>query len=592
MLKILKNLTKKEWGLAAISLGLIVFQVWLDLTLPEFMGKITALVQAPGSGLNEILLTGGKMLLLALGSVAVSVIIAGLAARIATNLSSRLRTNLFRKVQSFTMQEINNFSIPSLITRTTNDITQIQMLVVIGLQILIKSPILAVWAIIKIMDKSWQWSLATGFAVAALILVSVIMITLAIPKFKLLQQQTDDLSRVSRENLTGLGVVRAYNAEEYQEEKFDKINNTFTRTNLFSNRLMAALLPSVELIMNGLALSVYWIGAVLISSAAIEARLTLFSDMMVFSSYAIQLLMAFMMIVMVLILIPRASVSANRICEVLETDPAIKDGTINDLHTATPGEVEFKNVSFKYPDAEDYVLQDISFRAGKGETVAFIGATGCGKSTVINLIPRFYDATEGAVYVDGINVKDFTQAALRNKIGYVSQKAILFKGDISSNVSFGSNGTEGVTRDAVVSAISTAQSTDFVEGMEDSYKSYVAPGGTNLSGGQKQRLSIARAIARDPEILIFDDSFSALDYKTDRLLRSELKAHAADATIIIVAQRIGTIKDADKIIVLEEGRVAGMGTHQELMKNCGLYKEIAYSQLSKEELENESRAIQ
>ena len=400
------------------------------------------------------------------------------------------------------------------------------------------------------------------------------------------------MSRVSRENLTGLGVVRAYNAEEYQEEKFDKINNTFTRTNLFSNRLMAALLPSVELIMNGLALSVYWIGAVLISSAAIEARLTLFSDMMVFSSYAIQLLMAFMMIVMVLILIPRASVSANRICEVLETDPAIKDGTINDLHTATPGEVEFKNVSFKYPDAEDYVLQDISFRAGKGETVAFIGATGCGKSTVINLIPRFYDATEGAVYVDGINVKDFTQAALRNKIGYVSQKAILFKGDISSNVSFGSNGTEGVTRDAVVSAISTAQSTNFVEGMEDSYKSYVAPGGTNLSGGQKQRLSIARAIARDPEILIFDDSFSALDYKTDRLLRSELKAHAADATIIIVAQRIGTIKDADKIIVLEEGRVAGMGTHQELMKNCGLYKEIAYSQLSKEELENESRAIQ
>lgn len=592
MLKILKNLTKKEWGLAAISLGLIVFQVWLDLTLPEFMGKITALVQAPGSGLNEILLTGGKMLLLALGSVAVSVIIAGLAARIATNLSSRLRTNLFRKVQSFTMQEINNFSIPSLITRTTNDITQIQMLVVIGLQILIKSPILAVWAIIKIMDKSWQWSLATGFAVAALILVSVIMITLAIPKFKLLQQQTDDLSRVSRENLTGLGVVRAYNAEGYQEEKFDKINNTFTRTNLFSNRLMAALLPSVELIMNGLALSVYWIGAVLISSAAIDARLTLFSDMMVFSSYAIQLLMAFMMIVMVLILIPRASVSANRICEVLETDPAIKDGTINDLHTATPGEVEFKNVSFKYPDAEDYVLQDISFRAGKGETVAFIGATGCGKSTVINLIPRFYDATEGAVYVDGINVKDFTQAALRNKIGYVSQKAILFKGDISSNVSFGSNGTEGVTRDAVVSAISTAQSTNFVEGMEDSYKSYVAPGGTNLSGGQKQRLSIARAIARDPEILIFDDSFSALDYKTDRLLRSELKAHAADATIIIVAQRIGTIKDADKIIVLEEGRVAGMGTHQELMKNCGLYKEIAYSQLSKEELENESRAIQ
>lgn len=588
MIKILKNLTAKEWGLTVISLGLIVFQVWLDLTLPEFMGKITELVQTPGSQMNEILLAGGRMLLLTLGSVAVSVLIAGLAAKIATNLSSRLRTNLFHKVQSFTMQEINNFSISSLITRTTNDITQVQMLVVIGLQILIKSPILAVWAIVKIMGKSWQWSFATGIAVAALILVSVVLIVIAIPKFKLLQQQTDDLSQVSRENLTGLRVVRAYNAEGYQEDKFEETNQAFTQTNLFSNRLMAALMPSVELIMNGLTLSVYWIGAVLISSAAVAARLTLFSDMMVFSSYAIQLLMAFMMLVMVLILIPRASVSANRICEVLDTDPAVKDGTIDDLHTATPGEVEFKNVSFKYPDAEDYVLQNISFRAGKGETVAFIGATGCGKSTVINLIPRFYDATEGGIYVDGINVRDFTQAALRNKIGYVSQKAILFKGDVSSNVSFGSNGTGKVTNEAVVSAISTAQSTDFVENMEHSYKSYVAPGGTNLSGGQKQRLSIARAIARKPEILIFDDSFSALDYKTDRLLRSELRHRAADATIIIVAQRIGTIKDADKIIVLEEGKIAGMGTHGELMKNCNLYKEIAYSQLSKEELENES----
>ncbi|MCH1982543.1 ABC transporter ATP-binding protein/permease [Ruminococcus sp. OA3] len=588
MIKILKNLTKKEWGFTVISLGLIVLQVWMDLTLPEFMGKITGLVQSAGSRMNEILLTGGRMLLLTLGSVVISVMIAGLAARIATSLSSRLRTELFRKVQSFTMQEINNFSIPSLITRTTNDITQIQMLVVIGLQILIKAPILAVWAIVKITGKSWQWSFATGIAVAALIAVSVVLIALAIPKFKLLQQQTDDLSRVSRENLTGLHVVRAYNAEGYQEQKFKKINDAFTHTNLFSNRLMAALMPSVELIMNGLALSVYWIGAVLISSAAVMTRLTLFSDMMVFSSYAIQLLMAFMMLVMVLILIPRASVSAHRICEVLETDPAIKDGTIDGLHTATPGQVEFKNVSFKYPDAEDYVLKDISFRAGKGETVAFIGATGCGKSTVINLIPRFYDATEGGVYVDGINVKDFTQAALRNKIGYVSQKAVLFKGDVSFNVSFGSNGTGGVSKKAVVSAISTAQSKEFVERMEDSYNSYVAPGGTNLSGGQKQRLSIARAIARDPEILIFDDSFSALDYKTDRLLQKELKRHASDATVIIVAQRIGTIKDADKIIVLEEGRVAGMGTHLELMKDCGLYKEIAYSQLSKEELENGS----
>lgn len=587
MIKILKNLTKKEWGFTAICLGLIIIQVWLDLTLPEYMGDITELVQTPGSEMKEILAAGGRMLLLASGSLAVSVVIAGLAARISTNLASRLRTNLFKKVQSFTMQEINNFSIPSLITRTTNDITQVQMLVVIGLQILIKSPILAVWAIVKILDKGWQWSLATGIAVIALLVVSVVMIALAIPKFKQLQQQTDDLSRVSRENLTGLRVVRAYNAEGYQENKFAKANDAFTNTNLFSYRLMAALMPSVELIMNGLTLSVYWIGAVLISSAAVMERLQIFSDMMVFSSYAIQLLMAFMMLVMVLILIPRASVSANRICEVLETDPALRDGTINELHTAEPGRVEFKHVSFRYPDAEDYVLQDISFQANKGETVAFIGATGCGKSTVINLIPRFYDATEGGVYVDGINVKDFTQAALRNKIGYVSQKAVLFKGDVTSNVSFGSNGTDGVSKKAVVSAITTAQSKDFVENMEDSYQSYIAPGGTNLSGGQKQRLSIARAIAREPEILIFDDSFSALDYKTDKILRRELRLRAADATIIIVAQRIGTIKDADRIIVLEEGRIAGMGTHRELMQSCDLYKEIAHSQLSKEELENE-----
>lgn len=587
MIKILKNLTGKEWALTAISLGLIVLQVWLDLTLPEFMGKITELVQTPDSKMSEILLAGGKMLLLTLGSVAVSVIIAGLAARIAANLSFKLRTDLFQKVQSFTMQEINNYSIPSLITRTTNDITQVQMLVVIGLQILIKSPILAVWAIVKIMGKSWQWSLATGIAVVALIAVSVIMIVLVIPKFRALQQETDALSRVSRENLTGLRVVRAYNAEGYQEDKFEKTNDAFTRTNLFSYRLMAALMPSVELIMNGLTLSVYWIGAVLISSATVAERLTLFSDMMVFSSYAIQLLLAFMMLVIVLILIPRASVSASRICEVLETEPTIQDGTIDELHKTARGEVEFRNVSFKYPDAEDYVLQNISFRASKGETVALIGATGCGKSTVINLIPRFYDVTEGEVYVDGINVRDFKQAFLRNKIGYVSQKAILFKGDVFSNVSFGSNGTGGVCNEAVVSAISTAQSTDFVESMEDSYDSYVAPGGTNLSGGQKQRLSIARAIAREPEILIFDDSFSALDYKTDKLLRNALKHQAVDATIIIVAQRIGTIKDADRIIVLEEGKIAGMGTHWELMKTCDVYKEIAYSQLSKEELENE-----
>ena len=584
MIKILKNLTTKEWGLVAIVLVLIVFQVWIDLTLPEFMGKITELVQTPGSGMQAILFAGIRMLLLTLASVAVSVVITGLAARIAANLSSRLRAGLFNKVQSFTMQEINNFSISSLITRTTNDITQVQMLMVIGLQILIKSPILALWAIVKIMGKSWQWSAATGIAVAILIIVSSIIISLAIPKFKLLQKQTDDLSRVSRENLTGLRVVRAYNAEQYQEDKFEKANSAFTHTNLFSNRLMAALMPSVELIMNGLTLSVYWIGAALIASSAVSERVPLFSDMMVFSSYAIQLLMAFMLLGVVLILIPGASVSADRICEVLDTNPAIQDGIISHTRTATPGEVEFKNVSFKYPNAEDYVLQNISFRASKGETIAFIGSTGCGKSTVINLIPRFYDVTEGGVYVDGINVKDFTQAALRNKIGYVSQKAILFKGDISSNVSFGSNGNGGVSHEAVTSAISTAQSTDFVEAMEDSYQSYVAPGGTNLSGGQKQRLSIARAIAKNPRVYLFDDSFSALDYKTDVTLRRALKEKTGDATVIIVAQRISTVLHADQILVLDEGRIVGRGRHAELLATCPEYREIAKSQLSEKDL--------
>jgi len=580
----MRYLSSKDWGLIFLSLGLIVFQVWLDLTLPEYMGRITVLVQTPGSQVSDVLNSGLRMLMLTFGSVIVSVLVAGLAAKLASSFPARLRTALYHKVQSFAMKEMNSFSISSLITRTTNDITQIQMLIIVGLQIIIRSPILAIWAIIKIMDKHMDWSIAAGVGVFALVTSALVVMALVIPKFKLIQQQTDDLNRVSREHLNGMRVVRAYNAEAYQEEKFEKANTALFRTNLFTNRLMATMMPSVELIMNGLTLSIYWIGAVLISTSMLEHRLTLFSDMMIFSSYAIQLLIAFMMLVIVLTLTPRASVAAKRICSVLETIPTLSDGANDGSRPLTPGEVEFRNVSFQYPDAEDYVLRNISFKAKKGEVVAFIGSTGCGKSSVINLIPRFYDATEGEVLVDGINVKDYNQAALRNRIGYVSQKAVLFKGSVLSNVSFGSNGTDGITKEAVVSAVSTAQSTDFVESMADSYDSYIAPGGTNLSGGQKQRLSIARAIAREPKILIFDDSFSALDYKTDRLLRSELKNRVAGTTILIVAQRIGTIKDADKIVVIEEGRVAGIGSHRELMRTCEVYQEIAYSQLSKEEL--------
>lgn len=587
MIKIMKYLTIKEWRYIFCSLVLIVLQVWLDLTLPEYFGKITLLVQTPGSQMNDILVTGGRMLLITIGSVLLSIMVVWISAKLASSFPARLRTHLYRKVQSFTMKEINSFSIPSLITRTTNDITQIQMLIIVGLQIFIRSPILAIWAILKIMDKNWQWSLAAGVAVTTLFTVAFVFITLVIPKFKLLQQQTDDLNRVAREHLSGIRVIRAYNAESYQGEKFEKVNESLVRTNLFTNRLMAAMMPSVELIMNGLTLAVYWIGAILISASLAEQRLTMFSDMMVFSLYAIQLLVAFMMLVIVLTLTPRASVAIRRICSVLATEPTIQDGQNNGSFSPSPGEVEFRNVSFRYPDAEDYVLQNISFKAKKGEIVAFIGSTGCGKSSLINLIPRFFDATEGEVLVDGINVKEYCQTALRNRIGYVSQKAILFQGSVWSNVSFGSNGTGAISRETVVSAISIAQGTDFVESMADAYESYVAPGGTNLSGGQKQRLSIARAIARVPKILIFDDSFSALDYKTEKLLRSELNNRLSGTTILIVAQRIGTIKGADKIIVVEDGKIAGIGSHRDLLKTCEVYKEIAYSQLSKEELSDE-----
>ena len=584
MLKIFKNLRKREWSLVALSLVFIVIQVWLDLKTPEYMAEITTLVQTEGSAMADVLIAGGQMLLCALGSLISSVATAVCAASIASSFGGILRGKLFSKVQSFSMEEIGHFSTASLITRSTNDVTQIQMLIAMGLQMLVKAPIMAVWAVCKIADKQWQWTLSTAAAVVILLIIVGICLLLATPKFRKMQKLTDNVNRVTRENLTGLRVVRAYNAEDYQESKFDNANTALTKNQLFAQRTMAFLLPSIQMVMSGLSLAIYWIGAVLINQAGMQAKLTLFSDMMVFSQYAIQVVMSFMMLVVIFVILPRASVAARRIQEVLDTQPTIADGTRTEGQQDVTGEVEFKNVSFHYPDAEECVLKNITFTAHKGETVALIGSTGCGKSTVINLVPRFYDATEGQVLVDGIDVREYSQKALRNKIGYVSQKATLFTGSIRSNVAYGDNGRKPASLDQVKEAVATAQASEFVEQMDNSYDGYVAQGGSNLSGGQKQRISIARAIARKPEILIFDDSFSALDYKTDRVLRRALDKECKDVTRIVVAQRIGTIRDADKIIVLDEGKIAGMGTHQELMENCEVYQQIALSQLSKEEL--------
>lgn len=585
MLRIFKNFRKREVVLALFSVVFVVAQVWLELKLPDYMREITSLITTQDSAMHDILIAGGKMLLCAFGSLLVTVLVAVCASRIASNFSAIVRGKLFDKVQSFSMEEIGRFSTASLITRSTNDVTQVQMLIVMGLSIMLRAPIMAVMAILKIIDKSWQWTLSTGVAVVVLLIVVIICVSLCMPKFKRLQSLTDDINQVTRENLTGLNVVRAYNAEAYQEEKFEKVNKDLTDTHWFTSKTMAFMMPTIMMIMNGLSLAIYWIGAVLINDAQdMQGKFTLFSDMVVFSSYAMQVVMSFMMLVMIFIMLPRASVAAKRILEVLDTEPSIEDGTRDTFPVMKDGEVEFKDVSFKYPDAEEYVLEHISFSAKKGETIAFIGATGCGKSTAINLIPRFYDATEGEVFVDGVNVKEYTQEALHNKIGYVSQKAILFSGTIADNVAYGENGKAPATQDDIAMAVKVAQASEFVEKKDQGYDGYVAQGGSNFSGGQKQRLSIARAIARQPEILIFDDSFSALDYKTDRILREALRKECKDATKIIVAQRIGTIRDADKIIVLDDGQIAGMGTHDELMKNCEVYQEIAYSQLSKEEL--------
>ena len=583
MLKLLKYLTKGDWGLAVLALGFIVAQVWLDLTMPDYMSEITTLVQTEGSAMSDILIAGGKMLACALGSFAASIVAAVCAARIAANFAATLREKLFDQVQSFSMAEIGKFSTASLITRSTNDVMQVQMLIVMGLQVLLKAPIMAVWAIFKIAGKSWQWTMSTGVAVAVLLLIVVVCIIVAMPKFRQLQKLTDDINRVTRENLTGLNVIRAYNAEGYQEEKFEDANQRLTKTQLFANRTMAFLMPSIQMVMSGLTLAVYWIGAYLVENAQMTDKLPIFSDMIVFSQYAMQVVMAFMMLVMIFIILPRASVAAKRILEVLNTHSSIQDGSVTQSKPGMKGEIEFRNVSFRYPDADGDVLQNITFTAHQGETVALIGATGCGKSTVINLIPRFYDATQGQVLVDGVDVREYNQHALRDKIGYVSQKSILFSGTVASNVAYGDNGKPS-SEEELAQAVRTAQAEEFVLKMPEKYDGYIAQGGSNLSGGQKQRLSIARAVCRHPEIFIFDDSFSALDYKTDRTLRETLQKECGDSTRIIVAQRIGTIRDADKIIVLEEGKIAGMGKHDQLMASCPVYQQIALSQLSKEEL--------
>ena len=586
MLKLLKDFTKKDYLIIFIIILLIIFQVWLDLRLPDYMSQITVLVQSEGSQMSEILEQGGYMLFCAGGSLVSAIIVGYLASLLSASFSRTLMKKLFEKVENFGMEEINKFSTSSLITRTTNDVTNIQMFISMGLQMLIKAPITAVWAVLKILNKSWQWSAVTGVAVLFLLVTVSILMFLVLPRFKRVQSLIDNINGLTRENLTGLRVVRAFNAEEYQQDKFEVGNKELTGTQLFNQRAMALMSPVMYLIMNLVTLAIYVVGSHLIDAAGMADKITLFGNMVVFSSYAMQVIASFLMLAVIFIMYPRASVSADRIAEVLDSRAHIKDGNINTDTTDKKGEIEFKNVSFKYPDGDEYVLKNISFTAKKGETVAIIGSTGSGKTTLINLIPRFYDVTEGEVLVDGVNVKDYSQNFLHNKLGYVPQRAVMFSGSVNYNVSYGDNGKGEIPEEKIKKAISIAQATDFVEKMPEKYESHIAQGGTNISGGQKQRLAIARAIARSPEIYIFDDSFSALDYKTDFMLRDELNKYTKDSTNIIVAQRIGTILNADKIIVLENGECVGMGTHKELLQNCKVYQEIAYSQLSKEELEN------
>ena len=585
MIKLFKNFTKKDVFLIIICVILIALQVYLDLKIPDYMKEITTLVQTTGTKIGDVLLQGVYMLICAFGSLLSAVFVGYLSSLISATFSKNVRKKLFEKIQSFSMEEIKLFSTSSLITRTTNDITNIQMFISMGLQMMIKAPITAIWAIMKILNKSWQWSVVTASAVLILILMVIFLMLTVLPKFKIVQKLIDNINNLTRENLTGIRVIRAFNGEKYQEEKFEKGNQNLTKTQLFNQRAMSIMSPVMYLVMNSLTLAIYFIGALLINNAMLGMKISLFSDMVVFSSYAMQVIMSFLMLAMIFIMYPRAAVSASRINEVLSTDAKIKDGK-GVKNTKETGTVEFKNVSFKYPDSDEYILKNISFKANKGDTVAFIGSTGSGKSTLINLIPRFYDATDGEILIDGENIKDYTLEELHNKLGYVPQKAVMFNGSVNYNVSYGKTTNKILEKD-IKEAVKVAQAKDFVEKMTEKYNSNIAQGGTNISGGQKQRIAIARAIARKPEIYIFDDSFSALDYKTDYLLRKDLKKYTKDSTSLIVAQRIGTIMNATKILVLDEGVCVGIGTHKELLKNCDIYKEIAYSQLSEKELENE-----
>lgn len=586
MFKLFRNFNKSDILKMLVCFLLVVFQVWLDLRMPEYMSAITRLIQTEGSEMSEILTQGAYMLLCALGSLSSAILVGYFASFLASSFSKKLRKIIFRKVESFGTEEIKKFSTSSLITRTTNDVTQIEMLISMGLQMLIKAPVMAIWAVTKILDKSLEWSVLTAVCLAILLTTIGIILIIVLPRFKIVQKLIDKINGVTRENLTGIRVVRAFNAEKFQEGRFEEVNDKLTRTQTFNQKCFAFLNPVMNLVMNGLTLGIYLIGAFLISEAGMASKLTLFSNMVVFSSYGMQVIISFLMLAMIFMMWPRAQVSAGRINEVIDEEEKIKDGNVSESHSDIVGTVEFRNVSFKYPDADEYLLKNISFKVNKGETIAFIGSTGSGKSTLINLVPRFYDVTDGEILVDGVNVKEYTQEALHNKIGYVPQKAVMFTGTVKDNVSYGDNGKEKPTDEEIKKAIDVAQGTDFVLKMDKKYNSHIARGGTNVSGGQKQRLAIARAIARDPEIYIFDDSFSALDYKTDSVLRKELKKYTKDATSMIVAQRIGTIIDADKIVVLDKGNCVGIGTHNELLKKCSVYKEIALSQLSEEELDN------
>ncbi|MBK5898413.1 ABC transporter ATP-binding protein [Catonella massiliensis] len=580
MIKLFRYLRKKDWLFVCISLCFIVFQVWLDLRLPDYMAEITRLIQTPDSALSSVVWAGMKMLACAILSMAAMFVVGYFVAQVAAGLSKRLREAVYDKVISFSMEEMGKFSTASLITRSTNDISQVQMVIAIGLQASVRAPIMAVWAITKIINKNLMWSAATGVAVAFLLVLIAVIFVLVVPGFQKMQTLTDNINRVARENLSGVRVVRAYNAEKYQEDKFEEANEELTSVNLFNQKIMALMSPVMTLISSGLTLSIYWIGVYLIDKAALQDKITLFSDMIVFSSYAMQVIMSFMMLTFTFIILPRAIVSSKRINEVLDTKNRIMDGEGCE-NTSETGTVEFRNVSFHYPDAADDIISDINFKANKGEMVAFIGATGSGKTTLINLIPRFYDVTGGEVLVDGVNVKKYKLSELRKKIGYAPQKALLFSGTVEENVCYGADTPDS---ERLNEALEISQAKEFVEKLTDNVKSKISQGAVNVSGGQKQRLSIARSLYNKPEILIFDDSFSALDYRTDKILRKELRERSKGSTSLIVAQRIGTIMEADLIIVLEEGRIVGQGKHKELLKSCPIYKEIAMSQLSEEEL--------